>query len=108
MSLIATIGASAKPPAAGGDPSAVVSGAGTGAANGDYPYTEQFNDKGKYNLTATIYIYWVPNFLTGAWVVNDEDTDVLYYGEENVAFPWLVLSWFAASGSEPAPTVSQG
>lgn len=90
--------------------SAVVSGAGTAAANGTYTPRGTHNSRPYYNLTGqpddtgAIGIIWT----TTQWRITGEGETVLYESNDDVAFPWLVITWAAQEGSEPVPTVSQG
>ena len=94
--------------------SALVAGAGTGAANGTYTYRGTRNGKPFYNLTGqpnndnVSAIYWDTDG-DGQWFINDSGASLLYASDITLAaFPWDSASWSAFGGSEPVPTVTEG
>lgn len=116
MSLITTIAASAKPAEAGGAPSsAIVSGAGTAAANGTYTERGTFTSKPFYTLDGQptppdpsadpSSLFWSGDSFS--WVISG---DLLYISPEfeDTAFPWLATEWIESTGDSPPPIVSEG
>lgn len=93
------------PPVPPSNPNAIVAGAGTVEANGEYPPQQALhNGKKQYNLSGTdpesLAISW-----TGfEWVVWGA-LDALYSSPDDVEFPWLT-TFVTVDGTPPAPTVS--
>lgn len=87
--------------------SAIVSGAGTSAANGEYLEDGTAFGKPKYALDGgnplTQIIWWTSLI----WSIDGIDGN-LYASAEDTAFPWLVVSWTPIDGEAPAPTVTEG
>jgi hypothetical protein len=89
------------------NPSAIVSGAGTAAANGVYTYRGLNDGKPYYNKLGDPDeplngIRWVSQVL--AWFIADVGGD-LYLSTDDVAFPWLA-TFDVQDGDPPAPTVT--
>lgn len=112
MSVFTAIAASAKPTEAAGEPSAIVSGAGTAGANGTYTERGDANGRPYYNLEGqpdnpfSSSIEW-----NGAdmWTIRNSDGDAFYTSGDDVAFPWLVTTWGQGDfGVNPVPVVSEG
>lgn len=88
--------------------SALVSGAGTAAANGTYTARGAVNGKPYYNLvgqpddTDASSIVWG----SGQWNLTNAETDNLYASSNDTAFPWLA-TFTVVAGTGPAPTVTQ-
>lgn len=86
----------------------LVSGAGTGAANGTYTLRGTFNAKNFYNLlgsgtdTAVSAIHWTGTY----WEITDTGGTQYYYSTDNVATPNLVTTWILFTGVNPLPTVT--
>lgn len=104
-------------PAVSSNPGAVVSGAGTSAANGLYTYRGQYDGGAGpfpyYNLEGhpdnPLSFSIVNQFAT--WVispVNQDDGN--YYGGNTpgLAFPWLDTYSESDLGASPPPSVTQG
>ena len=104
--LVGTSGFSGAAPAS--NPSAIVSGAGTSAANEEYTPRGTFNGKPYYNLVGQ------PDSTSQNAVVYDGDqwnirdaADSLYNtSSSSAAFPWLDSSWTINEGAGPAPSVA--
>lgn len=88
-----------------------VTGAGTGSAIGVYTERGVSGGKNYYNaqseidstsLSAIVYASG-----SGEWRIKDAAGVNLYIGTENVAYPWDVVTWSAASGSLPVPVVAE-
>jgi hypothetical protein len=84
-----------------------VSGAGTVVANGSYPFFSMINGKPAYQFNGsgdpdTEGISW--NLVS--WNINYPDGSY-YTSSEDVAFPWLVLTWTPSDGDPPSPTVTE-
>lgn len=90
-----------------GDPSAIVSGAGTAAANGTYTLTGTNNDRPFYNKAGTNPVVSAISWSSTQWIIFGSGGEGLYLGSEDVAFPWLD-TYFAEEGANPSPTVSEG
>jgi hypothetical protein len=84
----------------------IVSGAGTGHANGRYLQAGIENAKPYYEKTGNQdpLILWVQD----AWRIYDsiDNEENWYFSTEDVATPDLVTSWDVDQGSSPAPTVT--
>lgn len=112
MSLVTAIAASSQPSGgAPAEPSAIVSGAGTAAANGTYTDRGDANGRPYYNLEgqpdnpAASSIYWNGEM----WSIRDESESTFYTSFDDAAFPWLVTTWDEGDvGVNPAPTVTEG
>lgn len=89
-------------------PSGVLVSSG-GACNGTYSYRGIDTGKPYYNLigspdSLTIdAIYWNGTF----WNINDTDGLTVYVSSEDVAYPWLVVTWTDNEGFPPVPTVTE-
>ena len=81
----------------------LVSGAGSSEVNGLYIEAGVSDGKNFYNLQSGGYVIaWDnPN-----WVIRNITSITLYTSNNNVEFPWQVTSWSTASGSAPAPSVT--
>jgi hypothetical protein len=83
----------------------IVSGAGTGHANGHYLQSGISNGKPYYEKTGNQdpLILWVQD----AWRIYDsiDNEENWYFSTEDVATPDLVTSWDVDQGSSPAPAV---
>lgn len=88
--------------------SAVVTGAGTSAANGTLSYFGQLNGRAAYvydgSTDPTVDgILWAD----AQWKINTSGAGV-YFSNDDVAFPWLVSTWEQNDGDLPVPVVTQG
>lgn len=99
------------PPTPPSNPSAVVSGAGSTAANGTYTPRGTQDGKPYYNLVGqpdslnNFVISWVS---TTTWQMTDFNGNPIYFSNDDVAFPWLA-TWETDEGQggvPPAPTVT--
>lgn len=87
--------------------SVLVSGGGTG--NGIYSPRGTDNGKPFYNLTgypdnlSVAGIQWNGTF----WNIYDTDGLTVYVSDEDVAYPWLVVTWTDNEGFPPVPTVTE-
>lgn len=97
-----------------GESSAIVSGAGTAAANGEYTYTgldgngnPYYNKSGTDPLASAISVNLDNDPI---WFVLAADTTGLYYGGTTPPpqFPWQETVWGQDGGSPPSPTVTEG
>lgn len=88
----------------------IVSGAGTGQANGLYLQAGIENGKPFYEKTGNQdpLILWVEQDNLFAWRIFDsiDNVDTWYFSAENVATPDLVTTWTVHIGNAPAPTVT--
>jgi hypothetical protein len=110
VSVFTAIAASAKPGTAAGPASAIVSGAGTAAANGTYTQRGESGGRPYYNLEGQ------PDSTTLSCIVAVFDTFEIHGGDGTIlysaasgelAFPWLA-EWVEVDGTSPAPIVTQG
>lgn len=99
------------PQVASGPSSAIVSGAGTAAANGTYTPRGTNDGKSYYNLTgqpasaSLSVIVW--STAQGSWGILGAAGEFYYEGVADVAFPWLIVSWATVDGDDPPPTVTE-
>lgn len=88
-------------------PSALVSGAGSTDANGEYTPTGTHNGKPFFNLSGTSPGLSAISWTGSAWQILSAGAGVLYSSTENVASPWLVVTWTVdEDGTGPAPVVA--
>jgi hypothetical protein len=80
-----------------------VSGAGTGAVNGDYNQVGTTNGRPDYSNGGGITIFWDASLF---WTIYS--FSYLYYSYDDVATPDLVTTWAVSAGSPPVPTVTAG
>lgn len=90
------------------EPSAIVSGAGTGEANGRYSANGTL-------VTGRLLFIKVGNsdikmiWDGSAWVIFDITSDNLYFAVGDVPYPWDAVGWAVDGvGVGPAPTVTEG
>lgn len=94
-------------PAAASNPSALVSGAGSTDANGEYTPTGTHNGKPFFNLSGTSPGLSAISWTGTAWQILSAGAGILYSSTENVASPWLVVTWTVdEDGTGPAPVVA--
>ena len=79
----------------------IVAGAGSSVVNGTYVESGTLDGKPYYTYS-TYTLRWIAG--TNAWVILAIKT--LYGSYDNVATPDLCTTWFTATGSSPAPTVT--
>lgn len=106
MSLVASIGASCKPGAsAPSNPSAIVSGAGTSEANGEYQPAGTSNGRPFYTTSGTNPEANAISWDGVGWNIFSSGGSNLYLSNDDVAFPWLA-TWELNDGDSPAPSLA--
>lgn len=109
-------GATWETPAAGGSitsdytpaGSILVSGAESAVVNGIYHINGTANGRPRYDLVdapAGECIEWTVDGESAYWTINSDGV-LMYGGDEDVATPDLVSTWWPDSGQEPVPTVA--
>ena len=75
--------------------------------NGNYLYVGELNGKPRYEKTANEFIEWDSSW----WNIRASGGDLLFFSEEDVAYPWLTATWVVSDGSgtpiiteSPAPS----
>ncbi len=86
----------------------IVSGAGTSAVNGTYIHRGEHNGRGYYtrggNDPSSDSITWWDDH----WGIQSAGAELLYNSTDSVdTYPWDVVYWLTADGSEPVPTLLQ-
>lgn len=88
--------------------SVLVSNGGHSPLNGTFIYTTEYDNKPYYNKDGVgeYFIVWFNN-QWGIYDFNEDDTDPIYYSNEDTLYPWGVESWQSQLGYEPIPTVTK-
>lgn len=96
------------------NPSAIVSGAGSTVANGEW--TPRGTETGRpfyCPLGSPTVVPGDAGFCLYSdsglgWVISSDVFASIYFTPDDVNFPWLATTWNVEDGIPPAPTVTQG